>query len=268
MTANPGTHLDLDALADVLAGEGDRTHVDGCAECTAKLAELEAAVPLVTATLAAAPTPAEPADLGDRMSRALEQAHRPVVADVVPLVPKQRTRWLPALGAVAAAAVLVTGGILVAQGGSGSKHAKTPAVAAATGSSPIPTSTTGINYTAKNGALSAELPALLRGHATEARTQNDTLSAVPKAAPAFGAHGDPLATLHTTHGLASCLAAVLDPGSTELPLALDYAAYNGQPALLILLADPRPDHVQAFFVGAGCSQADAQVLFFTRLPKP
>ncbi|MGB8652833.1 MAG: hypothetical protein WCD35_19465, partial [Mycobacteriales bacterium] len=79
---------------------------------------------------------------------------------------------------------------------------------------------------------------------------------------------DPLARLRATPALASCLAALTDPGDSSLPLALDYAAFEGKPALVVVLSTGKPDKVDVFVVGAGCAQPDAQLLFFTRLTRP
>ena len=76
--------------------------------------------------------------------------------------------------------------------------------------------------------------------------------------------------LRTADGLAACLAALLPPDDTSVrPLAVDYAAYQGQPALVVLLpADDAPEKVDVFVVGAGCTVGDDQTLFFTRLDRP
>ena len=69
----PQGHLDLDALADVLAGEGDDTHVRSCATCTEALAELAAADLTVTSALHALPAPPLPEGLSLRLTRALPE---------------------------------------------------------------------------------------------------------------------------------------------------------------------------------------------------
>jgi hypothetical protein len=268
-------HLDVDALADVLAG-GHEPHLDGCDACRSRLAELSAALPAVTAALAALPDPVPPADLEQRLTRALEQARRGSGGDVLPLV-RRRARWLPALSAVAAAAVLVTGGLLLAQRGG-----STGTTQSATGSRTYAVNDSGTNYTAAPGSLAAALPALLTGQAERA-AQDSAASPAPFAAgskqvqtptpgPVMGALTPPavdaLAPLRTTTGLARCLASLTDPGDTGLPLALDYAAFNGTPALVVVLPSSKPDKVDVFVVPAGCAQADGRVLFFTRLPKP
>ena len=84
-----------------------------------------------------------------------------------------------------------------------------------------------------------------------------------KSAPAV----DPLARLRTSDGLAGCLTALSDAGQPAVPLALDYARYQGKPALVVVLPSSKEDKADVFVVGSGCSTADAKLLFFARLPK-
>ena len=80
--------------------------------------------------------------------------------------------------------------------------------------------------------------------------------------------GDPLAALRTTAGLARCLASLTDATDPGLPLALDYASFNGRPALVVVLPSEKADKVDVLVVPPGCAQADGQLLYFTRLPRP
>jgi hypothetical protein len=165
---------------------------------------------------------------------------------------------------------------------------------------------TGNDYVA-DGTLAAALPSLLGGSATpltgalSAQEPADRSAAepAPAAAPAepvpapsgpvaaardsaeaateqdtsdfaAGAAGPELDRLRTAEGLASCLLALLPPeDDTVRPLAVDYAAYSGQPALVVLLPGAgSPDKVDVFVVGAGCAQPDASLLFFAQLDRP
>jgi hypothetical protein len=265
-------HLDLDALADLLADVDDasRAHLEGCPACSARLAELDAALPAVSASLAALPVPPEPADLAARLDAALRAEARATTptATVVPLAARSRTRWLPALAGVAAAAVVVTGAVLVTQGGGGGDTADTA------GTPLYATSATGTDY--DTTTLAAAVPSLLAGTARPpsrvsggtAGTAGSQYGPSPEADIAASRAVDALAPLRTTAGLASCLTALLDPASDDLPLALDYAAYQGTPALVVVLPGGQAEKVDVFVVGAGCAQADAQLLYFTRLPRP
>jgi hypothetical protein len=264
-------HLDVDALADVLAG-GQEPHLHTCAACRARLAELSSALPAVSAALAALPDPPLPPGLEQRLTDALAEAHRPTTADVLPLVPR-RTRWLPALGAVAAAAVLVTGGVLVAQRG-GSESATSSTSAGPT----YAVNATGTNYTGTTASLAAALPGLLSGHAPTAVAGDRAVTPAPLSdtqstkSAEMGAltpsSTDPLAALRTSTGLARCLASLTDPADSGLPLALDYASFNGKPALVVVLPSDKAGKVDVLVVPPGCAQADGQLLYFTRLPRP
>jgi hypothetical protein len=254
-------HLDLDALADVLAGVAAPEHLDRCAPCRARLAELSAALPTTAAALATLPAPSEPPALATRLAGALADARTAPAGDVVALAGR-RTRgpwlWRAAAG-VAAAAVLVTGGVLLTQRGG---HRTTDA--AGTG---YQVSSTGTDYAAGASALTSALPGLLKGQAAPASAFAGAERSVP-APTALDDGADPLATLRGTSGLAACLASLSDPSQPGLPLALDYARYKDQPALVVVLPASKADKVDVFVVGAGCTQADAKLLFFARLPKP
>jgi hypothetical protein len=72
-----GDHLDLDALADALAGERpDDPHLAACGPCRARLAELAAADTAVQASLGALADPSEPDGLAERLRRALADEAR------------------------------------------------------------------------------------------------------------------------------------------------------------------------------------------------
>ena len=79
---------------------------------------------------------------------------------------------------------------------------------------------------------------------------------------------DPLARLRTTEGLASCITALTEPGQVVLPLALDYATFEGSPALVVVLPSTKADKVDVFVVGPGCTTGDAALLYFARLDRP
>lgn len=188
-----GTHLELDALADLLAGEGgddDVTHVGACAGCAGRLDELAEAEQTVVAALAALPAPVIPPGLADRLTAALAAepsltapapAGRSATAgDAVgrsgtvtpfPTAQPRRPVWLPA---VAAGLVLLAGagvGAAVLTGGVGSSEQNATAAGADESAAEsltaagLPTSSTGADYGVQDGALAAALPALLTGDA-------------------------------------------------------------------------------------------------------
>lgn len=274
-------HLDLDALADVLAGDPEPKHLADCAGCRSRLDELATDLPLVSQALADMPLPEMPADLPGRLLDALAaereaEALVPPPVDVLPLRP-QRTRWMPALGAAAAAAVIVASGVLLLQRSGGGSDADT---AASTAGYALNDSHT--NYTRSGVELQAALPSLLTGSARTATLAAPVPSAAQELSPQAGGSqdsaqkssgfsrtgADPLAALRATTGLAACLNSLTSPGDTGLPLALDYATFEGRPALVVVLPTKLADKVDVFVVGPGCAKADGTVLYFRRLPKP
>ncbi len=91
-------------------------------------------------------------------------------------------------------------------------------------------------------------------------------AAAPEAARA--AAPDPLARLRDPAELAGCLSGLTDADSPGVPLALDYASFAGQPALLVVLPSAREGKVDVFAVGAGCRAGDDRTLLFSRLDRP
>ena len=277
-------HLDLDALADHLAGEQDAAvHLSTCAGCRARLAELEAADALVASVLATLPAPALPADVAARLDRLLADEHAPTAGDarpaasVLPLQRRPRRAWVPA---AAAGVVLALGGLLgvslLGEGGERSPLAAgtasdTAAAMPAPASGGFPTVSSGVDY-ADTSAVAEALPAVLSGTAPEAPLTRAADATGPReAAPptAESLSVDPLARLRTPEGLADCLAALLPPEDPGLvPLAVDYASYAGEPAVAVLLPDPDPAVVSVFVVGASCTRDADGTLFFTRLERP
>lgn len=274
-------HLDLDTLADVLAGETESAHLEECESCRAALAELETALTEVASVLAALPDPELPAGLAERLDAAVARERRAltapaVAATVTPLAGRRtsRARFLPVAGGLAAAAVLVVGGIFLVDNTGGSSKSTTATRAQ---DSSIARNSTGSAYRKDGKLLAAELPALLKGEAAGLTPAEGAAPLAPssqadrsatKSAPLALSEAAPLAALHTTAGLASCLSALSDPSDPGIPLALDYAAFDGQPALVVVLPSATADKVDVFVVGAGCTASDAKLLFFTRLAKP
>jgi hypothetical protein len=260
-------HLDLDALADVLAGEPAPAHLAGCAECTQLLAELRAADALVLAQLTTLPLPELPADLDARISRALlaeRPAGRTASATVTPLSPRKQRNWLPAAGGIAAAVAFVFGGVLLLQHSGSSGDAKSTASApkaTSEGAGAIAVSDTGTDYLADNVALKRNLPTLL-GAPKDLITAPQAPSAV-----ATDSSTRTLTTLRTPSGLAACLASLSDPSSPGVPLAVDYAQFKGKPALVVVLPSAKEGKVDVFIVPADCPTGGT-LYEYVRLDKP
>lgn len=284
---DPAPHLDLDALADVLAGEAgadDSAHLRGCSSCTSRLAELEAAEARVVSVLSTLPPPTVPADLAERLTSALaaqaplEPGRASVTALPAASVSRRRT-WMPA----AAAAVLLVSGAgigwsLVGGGNGGSSDDS------ATAGAGFQVTASGTDW-ADPAAISAALPGVLSGDESFARQRGeaggddgdagagaaaDTALTEAEAPTAAMSSVDPLERLRTPDGLAECLAG-LQGGPEEAPvepLALDYATYAGAPALAVVLPDPDPAKLSVFVVGPECAPADAALLHFVRVDAP
>ncbi len=116
----------------------------------------------------------------------------------------------------------------------------------------------------------AAAPVELEGEAPAEESDRDTGGdSGADAAPEVLSVPDGLDALRTPEGLQDCLSSVLPPDEPGLlPLAVDYASYDGRPALAVVLPDPDPSQVSVFVVGAGCSAEDDQTLFFLRAPRP
>lgn len=182
--------------------------------------------------------------------------------------------------------------------------AAAPAAPEAASLPPIPTSESGTDY-AQQARIEAALPGVLAGGVLRDLSQAETFSAnggAPQpaasdapmpdpsgalpgtrrsgSAPTLPVSGggsgaaskdatDPLAALREPVALEACLSAVLPPEEPGVrPLALDYATYQGKPALAVWLTDPDPAKVSVFVVGPQCSAADAALQFFTRVDRP
>lgn len=279
-------HLDVDALADHVAGERDASrHLSACGGCTARLAELQAAEQVVVAALATLPPPPLPADVADRIAAALAAEPTPTAADapaagrtgaattgaasgsVLHLGERRtaarRRTWLPA---AAAGVVLFAGGLigysLVSGPGSSDDATTASDAGGATASTEVapaagvPTLSSGLDY-ADVAAVTATLPRALAGGGTDT------------AATQSADQEEALAPLRDPAALEDCLAALLPPEQPDLqPIALDYASYDGSPALAVVLPDGDPDRLGVYVVGPGCSQADDGLLFFTRVDRP
>ena len=277
----------LDALADVLAAEARPVvaeHVEGCPVCGPALADLQAVLPAVEVALSGLPDIPAPTWLQERLTSALaaEQSRAaagpvsgsqptpstepsaapppaPVagLATVLPLPARRPRSWLRWAGGAAAAAVLVVGGLVLA--GRGSSPSTSLATSAAGRLAPGPiVNDTGTDYGRDGKALAAAVPRLLAATDTPKVAAGSTGASAPTAA---------LARLRTPAGLASCLASLTSPDVPGVPLAIDYAAYAGQPALVAVLPSTRTGKVDVFVLGADCSATDAKVLYFTRVTR-
>jgi hypothetical protein len=266
-------HLDLDVLADALAGTAAPEHLARCPACTAALEELRIASDQVASQLSALP----PVPIPDDVAIRLTVPHADTGATVTTLPPassRTQRRWLPA---AAAGLVLLAGagyGASQLGSGSGSGSSTSAGDAGAKRAAPevdVVRNSSGADYTDR-ASLASALPSLLSGDAAA----RDTTLSLP--APAAGASAeantqmaaaDPLARLRDNAGLAECLLALLPPEDPSVrPLAIDYATYKGAPAMVVVLPATVPDKLDVFVVGPECSRANDSTLFYTSVDKP
>ena len=334
--APAGDHLDLDALADVLAGERpDDAHLRRCASCADRLAELQDAEVAVVASLATLPDPPLPDGLAARIEAALraepaleaapDEAQgvgtrtgtstgtgtgtgtgtrtgtragtggvtgtgtgtgtgsvRRSPASVTTLPARRRT-WLPA--AAAAVALVLAGGLAwpALQGAGSDESADSTAAgggvaetesaddAGAAQAAATVRNDSGTDY-ADETARAAALPQVLAGTAAPSRVLESAPEATDEErsdATSSALAPDPLARLRDPAALEDCLSGLRAPGEGDTaPLALDYARFDGAPALAVVLPGDAPDKLALFVVGAGCSSADEQLLLFARPDRP
>ncbi len=269
------SHLDLDALADALAAESDGAplpeHVTGCAECAAQLDALRAALPAVASDLAGLPdVPALPSSL----SRSVVPTPGTSSTTVLPTASldearARKGRGLLAVSGFAAAAVLVVGGGLLLTHNATDTGSR--ATAAKSGRTSVPTTSSGTDYT--KASLPAALPRLLGVKDTAVGAAAPSGSPTPESQsgvkPRLTTNGvDPLARLRAPAALAACIASLTGPDDPSLPLALDYASFDGKPALIVLLPDVKPSKVDFWVVGPACTQTESALLYYVRLDRP
>ena len=291
-------HLDLDALADLLADDSGpgAAHLTNCTDCTVSLAELRTATTGVAAALAELLQPQLPADIQARLNAALATAPAQAQVTTLPAArPAPARRWLPAAAAVVLLLAGAGYGLSRLGDDKGSTAANSEAGAAATTAGiDVVRNSTGTDYTDRS-SLAAAVPQLLAGSAAadsagpkRAAPFNGTApqNAAPPNAAASGAGAgaaagtapgtggaaagpDPLARLRDNAGLADCLLALLPPDDPSVrPLALDYGSFKGTPAMVVVLPGAAPSKLDVYVVGAGCSQANDSTLFYTSVDKP
>ena len=275
------THLDLDRLADLEEGlltpdeeAAAQTHLGECADCRALRAQLAGTRSL----LASLPPEQMPATVSARIDASLSALPS---TTIVPLSSRRRG-WrahptAAGLGAAAAVAALVAALVV----GRTSSHdssstaggsAETLGQAGATRSSiPLPPSTvTGTKYTVRN--LHRTVPTLLAPTAALAIAPKAGTSPAPQASTgaSTAAAGPPAALnrLFTTPGALEACVRAIEGGPAAQPLAIDFATFQGAPAVLVVLPGLEPGKVDAWFVGPNCTSTDVNLLRYRSLPAP
>ncbi|GAC1323280.1 MAG: hypothetical protein NVSMB13_02950 [Mycobacteriales bacterium] len=267
---HPGFDLlaELDAGALEGAGAGSaRAHVEGCGPCRESLDALAA----TRADLAAMPALAMPGEVADRLSAALAApAEHPGTSVTTlpagrPARSRRRRRFTVAGSAAAAVIVLLVGGVVFGALRAPSAPSRSTASSASAGR---PLLQTAVSATGRNYAR-AELPAAVPGlvHPLDRQAAG---AAAPQAAPS--APDAALDRLRTPAALRGCLTE-LTGSATATALALDYAQFEGAPALIAVVPSvgtgPNAGtQADVFVVGPGCAPSDAQLRYLVRVPRP
>lgn len=275
-------HLSLDSLAELeegIASDADalRGHLDGCPACRARAGQLRAS----RALLSALPADPMPADVAARIDAALaaEPAPAPGFArggDIVPI--RARRSWWrgPNLAAAAAGvAVLALGSALIvghlggksapAQNADKSAHSAAGAGGVAAAPTTVKQWQTGSDYNAANRA------ALVAGLVVRvpppfptptAASVGATATTPPRAPASFSrdALRDPATVI-------ACAGLLAD--HPVLPIAVDYARYEGAPATILVLpglSDPAGE-LDVYVIRSACSNSAPDITFF-RVARP
>lgn len=275
-------HLELDALAELEEGLVDpetaavaRAHVEMCTGCRARLSRLRT----TRALLSALPPEPMPADVAARVDAAVRNSSESATPSVLPLNRRRRLWGSPAVaGGAAAAAVVVLVAALVAGNvihrGRNSTTSSPAAGGAGTNSSlskaaPTKTWSTGRDYTA--ATIATLVPTLVTG-VPSAGTLSSPSSVQTPVAPA------PVATSRTpsysqdelrasTQALAAC-GEILAGGVSTTPVAVDFARFDGKPAVIFVLpAIGHTTELDVWVVRSACSPASLD-LYFQRIPRP
>jgi hypothetical protein len=256
---------DIDLLADYAAGVLDGTpEAAAVAERIAAdpaWAELHAALvradEAVRADLAALPVPAIPDDVAARLDEALAAEATGTAAAVVPL--RKRRSWAVAGGAVAAGvAVLAAGAIGIQALGGGNTQQDSPTAASAPesrdsgeqpekGSTPPKAAAPGTVPETYSGLTSSGTE--YRSDTLQAKVAQLVNSKAQADASAGKAVPGALARLSAPAAFSDCLAAL---GADARPLAVDYARYDGQPAVVVVLPALANGQVDVAVVGPDC----------------
>ena len=284
-------HLDLDDLAELEEGltvpeaaAVARAHVDGCDQCRALVSRLRT----TRALLSALPPEPMPADVAARTQAAIAREDGLPAGTIVPLAGRRRPWNNPAIaGGAAAAAVVVlvaaiVAGTLVHRGGK--HHTDTSSLAgggsAFSGSRPASTKewSTGTNYTAATiGALVPKLitgtpPSSVANGAVTGGPNGAAGTAPSTPAPSSGAGSNTPSysqdELRSSPAALQACGKILAGGVATSPVAVDFARFDGKPAVVFALpAIGHPASLDVWVVRSNCSAANLD-LYFQRIPRP
>jgi hypothetical protein len=297
-----GAHLDAEVIADLQIGALDdesaahaRDHLAQCAQCRA----VADALVEVSATLAALPAVTVPEDIAERWTAAL--AAEPVLAasggaTVVPMGAKTPARSGSWSGRGLAIAASAAGLLLVAalaypmltHDNSGS-HTVAPLAGNASQDTAEGNSTEAIPAAVVSGteyqtsSLEHQVTAQLATYASPAAASTDGAGATDfTASPSTTPTPTPTPSVSTSvtppvknaplmvadrNAELACLSAFLNPGS--VPLLVDVAAFQGQPAVVVVVpASDDPTKIEVWVMARHCTPTNYQVLYFLRIDRP
>lgn len=277
-------HLSLDALAELQEGIADdadarRRHLDGCATCRQRAGQLRASRALLS-TLPADPMPA---DVAARIDAALAAEPTPTArftpgGDIVPM--RSRRTWLrgPNLAAAAAGVAVVGLAAALVIGHAGGKSAPSAAdkstagngagpLAAGVGPPSVKQWQTGANYTKVTQAglvtglvLRNPPPFSPNRPQTGAQTGPTTSPTALSSGPESASYSrDQLLDVPTIFACAKLLA-----GHPVQPLAVDYARYDGAPAVILVLPalNKSANELDVYAIRSTCSNDAGDLVFF------
>lgn len=284
-------HLSLDALAELQEGIAEdadalRRHLDGCPTCRKRAGQLRASRALLS-TLPADPMPA---DVVARIDAALAAEPAPSAkftpgGTIVPM--RARRAWLrgPNLAAAAAGvAVLALASALVIghTGGKSPSSAENSAGKASNGAQPLAAGAkpdtlkqwqTGANYNRANlaglvtGIVLREPPPFspLVGAGTKPTPNTSPSTTALSSGPKAASYS--LADLRDVPTVFAC--ARLLAGHPVQPVAVDYAHYEGGPAVILVLPSLNnpTGELDAYAIRSTCSNSAGDILFF-RVQRP
>lgn len=276
------THLDLDRLADLEEGlltpdeeTAAQTHLRDCDDCRSRKAQLDGTRSL----LSDLPPQEMPAAVAARVEAAL------AALPSTTIVPLSRTRrgWrahptAAGLGAAAAVAALIAALVV---GRTSSHHPSSTAggtagtlgaASAGRTSIPLPPPTvTGTKYTFRN--LARTVPPLLTPSTALALAPKTTAGTAPQPSAGTGAEATvtpppALNRLFASPGALEACVRGIEGGPAAVPLAIDFATFEGAPAVVIVLPGLDEGKVDAWFVGPACTSTDVNLLRYRSLPAP
>ncbi len=256
--ATPEQDADVRALLSFLRDEPLEMPSDVRARLDAVIAEERRTAAVAVAGAAAAAPGADASDVG--------VGH---VAPVTVLPTARRgpsTRAFRIVGGLAAAALVVLGGVTVLHGigGSSSSSSGAAASSAAGGAADTATATrltaSGTSYTRASLATQA---AGLVAAARAASPLTERTVAAPSPAPA---EGKPYSAALTPTDAAACVRALTE-GDGSTAVAVDSGSYDGTPAIVVVVPPPdAPGSLDVFVVRPGCGAGAADLLEFQRIP--